>query len=282
MSDLNTIFMREFKQTMRQRRAITTNMALKDLEMPGSLGTPVCISPYKQVHIQGIECEYYNKLNETDACLLSRPSLLRRKFDSAGEFIKDKDGKYVTESVPVPRECCAIISSVRIGVPLKFSSGDEKFIYVDYLTQKGNKNRVRYIYIVPKDYCYEISQTALVLSLNKIRGFYYGERVTLQNGFDVYFYVIPYKPTTSTRAYRVIATRNSDSYSAEIDAIKNLWSQRGILFPPELLTVPEDVVPGGNLGYELLNPTFDIYEKYDLNKSLAKVGDDIFWGDEGC
>lgn len=280
MTDLNTIFMREFKQTMRQRRAITSNMSLVGLEMPGRLATPVCISPYRQVHIQGIDCEYYDKLNDTDACLLSRPSLLRRKFDSSGSLIKDKDGNYVTENVPVPRECCAIVSSVKVGVPLKFSSKDETFIYVDYIAQKGNKNRVKYIYIVPKKYCYEINQTALILSLNKIRGFYYGERVTLQNGFDIYFYVVPYKPTTSARAYHVVATKNSDSYTAEINAIKDLWSQRGILFPPDLLAVPEDMVAGGNLGYELLNPTFDIYEKYDLNTSLARVGDDIFWGNE--
>ena len=134
MQSVDHIFEREFKQTQLHRKQMTGVLNLHSMSFPDRLGTPEMQCKHKKVHIEGIETEYYNKLNNQEATLLVRPSLTRRKFDSASKFIRDKDGNFVLEEVHVPRDCIAIVTPIKIGVPLKFKS-DEGFQYVDYISK---------------------------------------------------------------------------------------------------------------------------------------------------
>lgn len=269
---LDEMFAKEFKNMLSQRKAYSGVVGLYDLQLPKELDNRK-IETHNKVLIHGVSDEYYSKLNDTEAVLMSRPDLKRRKFDYKGEFIRDKKtDEFITEEVDVPRNCVAIVSSEKIGVPLKYKP-KEDMIFVDVIEKDAND--IRYIYIIPKKYCYKLNQTALVISHNKMRVYYNGMGLALQNGNVIYLYTIPYKPSNSERSYRVICTKTGLDYSAELNSIRDFWLKNGVLFDYQMCSLEDGVKGRNNVAYEDLPQVLDNYIRYDPEKSLADVKEDI-------
>jgi len=264
---------------LNQRRAINSGFGMSGIDLPTR---DYDISTREKVVIKGIVEDYYNVLNDSEAMIWSHGKLSKRKFDYKGEFIKDDNGHYITEEVVLPHECVAVMSDLKIGVPTKFIS-KEKFGYVDFVQRKrkdGSKE-LKYIYIIPRDYCYKLNQTALVLSLTKLRSYYAGSSVALQNGYILYMYVIPYKPTSKRfKNYLIVKTKTSVDYSDEINELVQYWNSRGYLFDYEMCQVYSGLDGRTNVAYESMPDMMGVYERYDPDKSMAKVDDTSdMWGE---
>lgn len=274
MPSLDEIFYKEFNQMLSQRKAQCGVVGLYDLVLPDDVANGK-IDTHEKVFINGITDEYYSKLNNTENILLSRPNLKRRKFDYKGEFIK-KDDNFVYEEVDVHTGCVAIISKEKLGVPLKYKPNDD-FIYVDMIskaTESGEVDR-RYIYILPKKYCYKLNQVALVISLNKMRVYYNGISMALQNGNVIYLYTIPYKPSKSERSYRCIGTKTSLDFSQELNSIRDFWLKNNILFDYQSCELYEGVKGRSNVAYEEFPQVLESYIRYNPDKSLADVKEEV-------
>lgn len=270
MQSAEEIFYKEFMQMMYKRRGINNMFSVYNMDVPSeSLGRIVNRDMLK---ISGVSEEYYSKLNETEAMLWSHGKLARRKYDYKGEYIKE-NGRYVTQEVTLPHECVAVISPIKIGVPTKYKP-KEKFEYVDCIHRKleDGTTEVRYVYIVPRNYCYKLNQTALVMSQTKLRSFYAGSSVSLTNGHIIYLYIIPYKPRLNTpRNYRILSTKTDIDYNKEIGALFSYWLSKGYIFPMEICRMDENTRGRTNMSIEEIPPSLDEYVRYNPDVSLAKV-----------
>ena len=271
MASLDEIFYKEFTQMMLKLKGLSGYQNLTDIALPPQASGRFLIEKHEKVAIANISDEFYSKLNNTEALLWNKGALNRRKFDHKGEFIKDKDGNYVLEDVVCPHECAAIISPVRLGVKNKYKA-KEHFEYVDFVQKKDQSGNTmqRFVYIVPKKYLYKLNQTALVLSWNKLRVFYSGIALSLQNGHVLYMYIIPYKPSSVNHNYRVLHCKTSDDYSAEINMVKDFWISNNIMFNPEVCQLTDIVKGRDNMAYLRLDGVLDMYERFNANKPMSE------------
>lgn len=271
MASLDEIFYKEFTQTMLDLRGINGYCNLNDIPLPPEAEGRFLIEKRNKVVVRGITEEYYSKLDEKEALLWGSSALRRRKYDYKGEFIKDKEGKYVLEDVPCPHDSTAIISPISIHVPASFKS-KENSKYVDMVTKKGLDGSLmhRFVYIVPKKYCYMLKQTALVLSWNKLRRFYSGTMLAMQNGSYLYVYVVPYNPTSQAKTYRVLHCKTSIDYSSELVMLRDYWIKNNIIFNPSWCQLDDFVRGRENMAYMVLNSTEDVYERFDLSKPMGE------------
>lgn len=273
MATLDEIFYKEFENMMRIRKGATGALELSAVPMPQEAANYFVIEKRDKVFVTNIEDEYYGRLNNSENLLWGRSALARRKFDYKGEYMM-KNGNYIYQDIVCPTECTAIISDLSIGVPLKYKPS-EKFEYVDMIVKKdtdGNEQR-KYVYIVPKKYCFKLNQTALVLSWNKLRVFYSGVALALQNGHVLYMYIIPYKPSDQLKNYRILHCKTTDDYSEEIMLLKNFWLQTGVIFNPDLCVLTDYVKGRENMAYQRLDGVLDVYERYNLDKPLGDDND---------
>ena len=272
MINSDDLFCREFVAMMRGLKGIHGNMSVLDVPIPDELKNKCFVLNAHQVYIDGIETEYYSNLNRGIHIMLSKPSLLRRKFDHTGQFIKNQDGSYKTEEVPVHHGMVAIASDRAIGVKTKFKS-KEGFTYVDYIedTSHGTRER-KFLYIVPKKYCYRVNQVALVVSTNKLqRKFYSGVNIALTNGSILYIYVIPYSPTMARQAFRVLATGTSpEELFGLAGELYKYWVQSGFAFNPAACECFGSSSPRNNMAYEEFPGQLDTYSLY---KEVNLVGE---------
>lgn len=276
MVDLDTMWCREFVQMMNQRKAQNPDFNINEIPLPEG----VCMEPeaFDKVLIRGISEEYYSKLNNTEARIWNGGALYRRKYDYKGEYIRNKDGNYETTHVPVPNDCIAVMSDVKIGVPNKFKS-DEPFEYVDALTRTkddGTLDFHTFVYIIPRKYCYKLSQTALVIGIDKLRNYYEGVSVATVQGYYLNIYIIPYKPTRKVYTrYRVLTTKTSIDYRVEIQAIMNYWLNSGFIFNPSFCETESGYKGRENMAVEHFPIVLEEYIRYDENKSMSIHEDDM-------
>lgn len=275
MASLDEIFYREFNQMMYQLKGMSQAIGLYDIPLPSDKSSMFMVDKHSIVAISGIEDEYFSGLNNTECMLWSGGTLSRRKFDYKGEFIKNKDGKYVLEQVTLPHDCVAVLSDKKLGVPTKYKA-KESFIYVDFIAKKDDKRVVKYIYIVPKKYCYKVNQTALVLSWNKLRVYYQGIGLSLMNGSTLYVYIIPYKPSSVQHNYRVLCTKTSDNYSEELSLLRDYWVSKSVMFNPNICVLMDVVKGRNNMAVEVYNGVLDIYERFDSSRSMDKDADELY------
>lgn len=282
MATLEELFFREFNQMMNQRRAQNPTFDIYQLDLPPQVLGDVCTK--EMVYIKDIGEEYYKELNDTEAILWSHGKLSRRKYDYQGKYIM-KDGHYLIEDVNLPHEAVAVVSDKNINLPAKFKPANkEPFEFVDciFKTNEDGSKIVKRVYIIPRKYCFKLRQTALVLSLNKLRSYYAGGSISLQNGYTVFMYVIPYRPRATTpRTHRVLKTKTNLDYRGELNMIFQYWASRGYTFNTEMCELYEFVKGKRNLAYEDLPPTVDTYIRFDPDKSMGKedsVAD--MWGAE--
>lgn len=256
------LFFKEFNAMVLALRAYNGPVNIYDMPLPD---IPFHRELHEIAYIQGIETEYYNKLNESEAIIWKEGKLKRRKFDYRGEYMTDSDGNVITEEVTLPQDCIAIVSEIRIGVPYKFKT-EESFAYVDMVKRD---DKIYYVYIVPKKYCYKINQTALILNTNKMRVYYQGIGLTLKNGSIVYLYVIPYKPTQKERGYRVLCSHTNIDYSKEFVAIRDYWLQNNYMFNPALCNLYEGTKGRNNAALIEFPTVLDEYERFNIDKPMS-------------
>lgn len=263
----DAVFVKEFDMMVRELTAVRT-ADIVSIPTPDSFSLSKMDTSFEQVTIKGIEIEYYSKLNGTVAYLLSRPKLVRKKFNSNGDYVKDKDGNYFTEDVVVHKDCIAILSKVKIGVPNKFKT--EGYEYVDlYVADNGKTKELYYIYIIPRSVAYKLNLCALCLSLDRPKKIYGGCQVYLYSGHKVYLYIAPYKISSVTRNYRVFTVKPSIDLTKEYKELLTFWGENGIIFNIEYLWLSEVIGDRDNAGYTILNNTLDEYVCYDENVSMA-------------
>lgn len=263
---MDAIFVKEFDAMVREL-AVTHRADLFSLPVPSSFSLSKMDTSYDQVYLKGIEEQYYDGLNNTVAYLLSRPNLVRRKFNSNGDYVKDKNGNYFTEDVTVPQDCVAILSRKRLGVPLRFKS-QLGFQYVDlYINEESHE--MFYIYIVPRQFAYKLNLCALCLSLEKPRRLYGGCQVYLCSGQKVFLYIAPYKISSVARNYRVFSVKPSLDFTSLYKELLTFWGENGIIFNIEWLWLSDVIGDRNNAGYSLLESTLDEYLCFDDSVSLA-------------
>ena len=256
------LFFKEFNAMVLALRAYNGPVNIYDMPLPD---IPFHRELHEIAYIQGIETEYYNKLNESEAIIWKEGKLKRRKFDYRGEYMTDSDGNVITEEVTLPQDCIAVISEIRIGVPYKFKT-EESFAYVDMVKRD---DKIYYVYMVPKKYCYKINQTALILNTNKMRVYYQGIGLTLKNGSIVYLYVIPYKPTQKEKGYRVLCSHTNIDYSKEFVAIRDYWLQNNYMFNPALCNLYEGTKGRNNAALIEFPTVLDEYERFNIDKPMS-------------
>lgn len=265
---------------MQELKGRTGEVSLSDIPVPPVEETGFYVEDYNKVIIKGVSDEYYGLLNDDEPLLWSGGGLKRRRFDFQGNFMRDKDGKLMFIDVPVPHECIAVISDKNINVPLKHKVADTgHFEYVDYVERKATGER-KYIYIIPRQYCYKLNQTALVLSWTSLRNFLDGIELSLTNGHRLYMYVIMYKPTTAQHNYRVLHCKTSNDYRQEVDMLVQFWQQCGVLFDFESCALAEPVNGVENMAYKHIDSPMDTYIRFNPEKSLAKTSEEMDFGYE--
>lgn len=268
------LFFKEFNAMVLSLRAYNGPVNIYDMPLPD-------IHFHRELHeiayIQGINTEYYNKLNDSEALIWKEGKLKRRKFDYRGEYMLDAEGNVLTEEVTLPQDCIAVVSEIQIGVPYKFKT-EEPFAYVDMVKRN---DKIYYVYIVPKKYCYKINQTALVLNTNKMRVYYQGIGLTLKNGSVIYLYVIPYKPTQKEKGYRVLCSHTDVDYTNEFVAIRDYWLQNNYMFNPALCNLYEGTKGRNNAAMIEFPTVLDEYERFNMEKPMSVDTLDEFKLDDG-
>lgn len=268
------LFFKEFNTMVLALRAYNGPINIYDMPLPD-------VNFHRELHeiayIQGINTEYYNKLNDSEALIWKEGKLKRRKFDYRGEYMLDSESNVLTEEVTLPQDCIAVVSEIQIGVPYKFKT-EEPFAYVDMVKRN---DKIYYVYIVPKKYCYKINQTALVLNTNKMRVYYQGIGLTLKNGSVIYLYVIPYKPTQKEKGYRVLCSHTDVDYTNEFVAIRDYWLQNNYMFNPALCNLYEGTKGRNNAAMIEFPTVLDEYERFNMEKPMSVDTLDEFELDDG-
>lgn len=205
----NAMFVKEFQELQRVKRSENT-LDIHKFPIPEKF---IDVTEDKLVQIETFE-EYYKKLNGDKVIMLTRPNLVQRLFNNKGEFELDEEGNVRMKSYTVPTGSVAILSKKSINVPIKFEL--EGYGYVDYIDlEDGGK---MYIYVIPKENCYQCNQLALVLSANKMSKYYRCMWVNLLNGHRVYLSIIRY--TGNITKNRVLKT--STDYGYLVKSMKQL------------------------------------------------------------
>jgi hypothetical protein len=279
MATADEIFYKEFNKMMYQLKGNVGYIDLTDIPLPQEYANMFRVETRNIVYLGNIIEEYYNKLAGTEVLLWGNSVLKRRKYDYKGEFMKDKNGNFILQDVVCPSNCIAVISRQSIGVPAKFKS-KEGFQYVDMIEKTADDGRkmYRFVYIIPKKYCYKMEQTALVLSWNKLKRYYSGMGIALQTGHILYVYIVPYKPTVQNHSYRVLISKTTLDYSQELQILKDYWVKNNIMFNPDDCQLFDYVKGRENMAVEQFN---GVIERFDMTKSMGdeEVFEDIDFND---
>ena len=264
---LDEVFYKEFRNTMSILRCKNEgSFKVSQIPLPK---LEYKVDKAKRVFIHGVTDEYYSSLNNTDALLWSKPDLKSRKFSRKG-FLKDSNNNYIFSHVKLPKECVAILSTKRIGVPLSYKP-KEPFQYVDYINEEHG---VLYIYIIPKQYCYKMNTTALVLSANPLRSYFSGISVYTTKGVLIYLYVVPYNPNRNYTDCRVLCTNTSIDYKDMVSKIFTFWESTGVIFNRKLTAFSEPIRGTSNCAIKIFNKNID-YIRVDTTKNLSMSNNDI-------
>jgi len=122
-----------------------------------------------------------------------------------------------------------------------------------------------------------VNQSALVISWNKLtRSYYKGAGVSLVDGNTLYLYIIPYKPSASVTAYRVLKTgTNPDNLDKDLKMLIDYWKKSNYIFNPMYCNLQEGSKGRLNMAYEVLAGRIDYYEEFSLDNSLEVNKNDL-------
>lgn len=266
---LDRLFYKEFKETMAVNRQRFGTMSLGQIPLPENIKSLSKEPLLEKVFIRGLDEDYFKELNDRGHYWLKKGNLRRRQFNYKG-FKKDKKGGFIYEDVTIPRGFTAIATDVNIKVPEGYKSqyGCE---YIDYVVDK--KGVKQYMYIVPKEKCFELNQVSLVLSTKALRSHYGGVSLVFNNGQLVYLFLVPFNQRLS-KLQRVLVTRSSLQFPEMLDLSK-FWIAKGYLLNPNFTGLEEEISGRTNCVSKVFQPTLELYEKYDEHKPLSQAYSEI-------
>lgn len=298
MSELDTMFIKEFKQTMNERRCNPMfHTTIRDIIVPAQgiisySGKDEVVNilrkppKTKEYVVRGITEKYFEGLNyanskRTVSEVDRSKELVKKCYDNKNNVIILPDGTEKTEHVEVTQGSLPIISPVNIKIP--FTEEPTKgFSYVDFQSKTLSNGKVarKYIYLVPKEYLYEVNFCALYLTLNSMKRnrTFKSVKVTLLSGAEVYLQVVKYKVGESYNMdfARLLSVRIGTNFDKEIEAILRYWESCGLMFAREL-TMLEEPYYYGNKGIAtrniaIIQETNSLeYDTYNRNKSVADL-----------
>lgn len=226
----------------------------------------------EKVYIVGIQEEYYSRLNNTEAELYGYEKLKKRKYDHQNNPMRDKDNNFITVDVTVPHDCVAIVTSVRCGVKGGFKPS-EHFEVVDYVQRTVNGvTEYKFIYVVPKKYCYRVNQTALVAMVNKPKRFYWCNELSLTNGRTIFLCIREHNPKkiVSSDSSIILGVKSSLDYTEELELIRDKWISEKLMFNPADCALDDFYKGRDNMAIVKYDGVLDDYVVYDLDNSLDK------------
>ena len=276
-TDANTLFRKEFKKMMIDRRSEWLGRSeCQIFEIPK---LPICPNIVNNrfgqgmevVGIKGIQEPYFSSLNGKIGCIEKRDKWYKKKIGEDGQPLRDaKTGEIIQSDVAVPSDSVVISSEVNIklpytklvGVQRKLYEPTKGYKYIDY--EQVNAEKRVYYYIIPKACAIKVNLCAFILSnrtLTRGDNYYIGYKVALQNGNYLYVYVAPY--TRKYAKYRVVSLKPSPDFTKEIRMLFYFWMHKAITFPTELCKIE-----GENLGYTYLEGTISKSDYQVFGNSL--------------
>lgn len=184
--------------------------------------------------VQGIQDEYFSKLNGTDVYLWARKDLVRRQRDKYEKLIED-NGKPQWEVAPKPNaEVVGVLSSVNLKLPYKYQPTEEGLGFADiYPTGE-------YMYYLPKSMVYRKNVTCLAISSRKNLKAYNGWSLQTYRYGRVYIGVIPWKLRMNFTNTIILGCKVGDDWSVEFHSLLE-WMQASYLMPV-LNIFPSEVI----------------------------------------
>lgn len=223
--------------------------------------------------VKGIDCEFYDKLNNSLVKKVPKNyDVKRRVIDKASRsYAKDNNGNYLYEDFAIPTGSIAVTSEVQINLPYteyKKKVNNKGFGYVDMINLKG---KIEYVYILSKSVLYKVNQTALALSVTNMKNYAGSGYVTWNNG-TIFLHVIPYNPNSKYVGSRILKTGYSLNYNNEIKTLLSFWQDlNGVNVIPNIALC--ELNDGTNL---VLKGTTVGYNSYIPVETLAMSDKEIY------
>ena len=264
MQSLEDVFVKEFKNSI-----IVENKDIYRVPLP-----KVCdsweVSGTEVYAVRGIEGVYIG-LNKTLVKKVPKNfEVKRRVIDKVTRSFKTENGSFVYEPYTIPSGSIAVTSEVNLGIPYsEYISPTKGYGYVDFV---NSKNKLLYIYVLPKDVLYKVNQTALVISVKNMKSFDGMGFVSWRNG-TIFINVIPYSPNSQYIGTKVLKTSTSLNYTSEIKEISTYWEKVGFIPNISLCALQNNT----NL---CLKPSVIGYSEYLPVEQLSLADKEIFKGEE--
>lgn len=253
-TSLESIFVSEFRNEV-------ANIGYKDIysiPLPSECANWY-VSGTELYAVNGIESQYYSKLNKTIVRRVPRGyTIKRRVIDKVSRSYKrNEEGNFIYESFPQSNGSVAVISKAVISLPYseyKKKLSKDGYGYIDFI--KNKDGGAEYIYVLPKSVLYKVNQTALVLSVKNMKNYAGCGYMTWDSGM-IFLHVIPYNPNISYSGTRILKTGYSLDYNSDIQKIIEYWQKINII-PNLALCYLNDgsnlALKGTSVGYSEYNP----------------------------
>ena len=268
MKSLEEVFIREFKDNVR----LVGSKDIYSVPLPKDISRWE-VSGTEEYKINGIEDEFYSKLNGTVVRRMPKGyKAARREIDKGSRTYKrDDEGKFIYKDYPVPSGSAVVSSPVNIGLPYKRYVKDiDGYGYVDYMKDKAS-GVMLYIYVVPKDFLYRVHQTALAISVKNMKN-YQGMGYLSWNNGVIYIHVIPYNPNSQYIGSKILKTGHTVDYTKEIHLLSDYWEKVGFIPNIQYCALQNET----NL---VLKPTVTGYDEYYPVDDAPVGSRDIFGAD---
>lgn len=260
--------MAEFKDSVVQ---LSCNRDIYSFPLP-EVSKDWSVSKCEVYRVEGIEKELFKELNNKVVNGLPKGySVKRRKINKATRgFLTNDEGEFEYEDFTVPSGSLVVRSKRSLDLPYSiYTKPEDGFGYVDFTETDGERE---FLYVIPKEYLFQVNQTALAISVKDMKNFSGMGFKTWTMGY-VYIHVIPYKPNLSYTGTRILKTGIGLQYGEEISAIVDKWQADGVIPIIELCNLED----GTNL---CTKPTVTGYSDYSPSEFVPINHQDVYGSEE--
>lgn len=306
VATLTEIFKREFKTA---RANLPVNTSIYDLNLPQS-----SLPKGNFYVVDGITEDLYKDLNGQHVMLYPRQGgkpLERRRLNSEGEFMYDRQGNHRIDEIPCPKGYVAVVS--RFALTLPYEAERNGYNYVDYFdlpeseanglksskakadielydlfgygeeenssadVVEGEEPLIRhFIYVLPKSVLYKVHFNALAVSSKTMKA-YEGISVKTWTSGVLHICVIPYKAGNTYANTVILDVKPSLDFEEEVSELLGYLVQHGIMSDPYEYLTDE----GENLGISEVVPAYDKFEYqskdlYSLDNVAEQEFEEVF------
>lgn len=250
---LDKQFIKEFRQvctTLRAQNAFN----IATVPLPQTLPEPDLL---KKLVIKDVTDKYLQPLNNAQVDWLNMRTLERNVYWNSGEVKRQ-------EKYTVPKGSQLVRTQLNLAVPAKHKYTDTGVDYIDYKDENGTRY---FYYTLPDTYCYEVQETALVISERLKPSHYGGVRLVTTTGYTFYLYIVPMKRFKKIDSQRILATGVGVEYRDIIQDLLSYWIVESFIFNPTDLevTVHIDRLGALNLAQHILEPTLEYDDTTDYS-----------------